>query len=125
MAGRRTRAVERTETEKSAVPPLTANHVGRLAKEHDIVATMRELGVIFVTVVLAGCATTRCSGSPTQAPRGKIAIPADLQAQVEQSIDLGREIDLQSKAAAIGTYGVNERLGFLVLNGMEGYITIR
>jgi uncharacterized protein YceK len=44
------------------------------------VVTMREFGVIFVTVVLAGCATTQSSGSPTQAPRGELAISAVVQA---------------------------------------------
>lgn len=87
--------------------------------------TMRELGVIFVTVVLAGCATTQSSGSPTQGSRGRLAVPAELQPRIEQSIALGREIYLQDKAAAIGTDVLIDRLGSLEDKGLGGYLTVR
>jgi hypothetical protein len=87
--------------------------------------TVRDLGVIFVMLVLAGCATAQSSGSSIQASSGKLAIPADLQPLIVQSIALGREIYLQDKAAAVGTDVLIDRLGSIENKGLGGYLTVR
>ncbi len=92
----------------------------------DVVLGMRGLILIAVTI-LSGCSAVQPSTPPqnSKAPPRVLEIPADLRASIEQSIDLGREVYFQDKAAATGTDVLLEKLGTLEDKGLGGYLTIR
>jgi hypothetical protein len=58
-------------------------------------------------------------------PTKTLPIPADLAAQVQQSIDLGHTLYLIDMASAIGTDMLQKKLGTSDANGIGGYLTVQ
>ena len=58
-------------------------------------------------------------------PPKALSIPPDLAPQIQQSIDLGRELYFQDSASAAATDALLEKLGSLEDKGLAGYLTLR
>ena len=85
-----------------------------------ILRTVPSVYASIFCVIVAGVASGQEASSPKTMP-----IPPDLAPQVQQSIDLGRELYLVDNASAIGTDALQKNLGSLKGKALVGYLSLR
>ena len=78
--------------------------------------------------MFAGCAASPAPGrsQPNQDQhRSELPIPTDLQEHIERAEQIGVQLYLLDKAAAIGTDVLRDKLGNLESQGLGGYLPLR
>jgi hypothetical protein len=79
----------------------------------------------------AGCASGAGTADAPRTPKDppqmqrSLPIPADLAPQVQEAIDLGRQLYVLDKASAIGTDALRENVPDFASRGLGGWITLQ